>query len=139
MNLRLHSTYGVNPSVSVCVMCDEGVEVVLFGAAYAGEAPRQVLTGPTFCDACKKKLVDLDGIALVEAREVETRRQIWNEPETRPEVTGCLWVIRREAVLRLCGEAKVKQALEHGRIMLILPEAVDKIGLRGQKGVLDEE
>ena len=139
MSLRLHSTHGVNPSVSVCIMCNEGVEVVLFGAAIASQAPHQVLMGPVFCDACKKKLVDVDGIALVEADEVMVRRQVWNEPETRPQVTGNLWVVKREALIRICGEAVVEKAMAHARITLILPAAVDKMGLRGQKGVLDED
>jgi hypothetical protein len=119
-------------------MCNEGIEVVLFGANYPGEAPRQVLMGPTFCTKCLKKIEDLDGIALVEGTMVETQRGYYSPVVKQPRVTGRLWVIRRDAAIRVFGEEMIGLAMAQKRIALISPEAVDKLDLATQKGSLDE-
>lgn len=139
MSLPLHRAYGVNPSVNVCIMCNEGIGVVLFGANYRGEAPRHVLMGPEFCSKCEKKIADLDGIALVEGEMVETKRGTYGPTVNQPRVTGRLWVMRRDAAIRIFGEKMIERAMAHKRIALIATEAVDKLGLAEQKGSLDED
>jgi hypothetical protein len=88
--IRLHKEFGLNPTISVCMVCgEEKNEVVLLGAAYKGEAPMHMVTGIEPCDKCRKQyLEDGNGVLLVEA-----------DSDKKP--TGRLMVIRREAFQRI--------------------------------------
>jgi hypothetical protein len=106
----LSKKYGVNPSLSQCLICGKDVGVILFGAAwkgkdgFPGEAPRRCgPMDPEPCAECRKKyLEDGDGVLLAEAKMVErphhnpSRR--WNgEKESFHQITGECAVIKRAA------------------------------------------
>lgn len=108
--IRLSEKYGVNPSVSTCIICGKDDAVVLFGRAWRdetgheAEAPRSCgVISPEPCPACRKKyLEEGDGVLLAEAKMVErphhnpSRR--WNgEKESFPQITGECAVIKRAA------------------------------------------
>lgn len=63
--LRLSREHSLNPSVEKCSLCGNDMGVVLFGAAYKGEAPRYVSTGH-ICDRCQS-VMDSGGVFIFEA------------------------------------------------------------------------
>lgn len=88
--VRLHKEFGLNPTISVCIICgEEKNEIALLGAAYKGQAPMHMITGIEPCEKCRKKyLEEGDGVMLVEA-----------DRDKKP--TGMVMVIRREAFQRI--------------------------------------
>lgn len=88
--IRLHKEFGVNPTISVCMLCGEDKnEIALLGAAYKGQAPMRMVTGIEPCDKCRKQyLEDGDGVLLIEV-------DIDKVPTSR------LMVIKREAFERI--------------------------------------
>jgi len=89
-SIRLHKEYGLNPTISTCIVCGQDKnELVLLGAGYKGQAPMHMITGVEPCDNCRKKyLEEGDGVLLLEA-----------DSDKKP--TGTLMVIKREAFERV--------------------------------------
>ena len=91
-SIRLHPKYGVNPTISTCIICGEDKnEIVLLGAAYKEQAPMHMVTSIEPCDKCKAKYL-INGIMLVETDE-------------RRNPTGSIVVIKAEAFQRLFNTA----------------------------------
>ena len=119
-SLRLHPKYGLNPTVSTCIICGkEKNEVALLGANYKEEAPMHMVTSIEPCDACKKRILDSDGVLLLEA---EQTIEIGKKPSYK--FTGSLVVIRREAFQRMCPKMEVPTC----RTVFIEPGILQKIG-----------
>jgi len=54
--IRLHKEFGLNPTISKCVICGKGKnEIALLGAKYKGQAPMHMVTSPEPCAKCRKK------------------------------------------------------------------------------------
>jgi hypothetical protein len=54
--MRLHKTYGLNPTLSICITCGEETgEIVLLGGAYKEEAPMKMVTSIEPCKTCQEK------------------------------------------------------------------------------------
>jgi hypothetical protein len=98
-SIRLHKQYGLNPTMSVCIICGkETGEIALLGAAYKGEAPHRMVTGVEPCGECRDKYLK-EGVLLLEATmEQHGGKQI-------PKPTGGLLVIKLEAFKRMCNVA----------------------------------
>lgn len=97
MEIRLHPKHGLNPSVSKCFYCGGDKEVLLLGASYKKEAPREAVWDKTPCDKCKEHMEK--GCMLVEVRDGEGKKN----PKD-PYRTGRLWVITKEAASRMFGK-----------------------------------
>lgn len=55
-NLRLSKEHGVNPTLSICIICKEPTgEIALLGDSFKGEAPMHMITNVVPCETCKKK------------------------------------------------------------------------------------
>jgi len=68
-NIRLHPKYGVNPTISSCIICGkEKNEIALLGATYKEQAPMHMVISIEPCDNCKEKYL-VNGIMLVETNE----------------------------------------------------------------------
>jgi len=92
MSLRLHPKHGLNPTLSVCIICGkETGTIALLGATYKGEAPMKMVTEIEPCSNCKKKYLK-EGTMLVAAEE---------DHKGRPKPTGDIIVITDEAFQRL--------------------------------------
>jgi len=86
----VHKEYGVNPTISQCILCgEEKNEIVLLGAAYKDEAPMRMVTSIEPCDKCKDKYLS-DGVMLIEAEG----------NKDKPMPTGRVIVIKDEAYNR---------------------------------------
>ncbi len=73
-SLKLHKEFGLNPTISQCILCGEDKnELVLLGAAYKEQAPMRMITTVEPCDACRKTYLSR-GVMLVEA-EVNDKGQ----------------------------------------------------------------
>jgi hypothetical protein len=101
--IRLHKEFGLNPTISTCIVCGEDKkEIALLGAGYKGQAPMHMITSVEPCDNCRKKyLEEGDGVLLLEATS-----------DRKP--TGSLTVLKREAFERL-----FNTPVPHHRIALI--------------------
>ena len=68
-SIRLHPKYGVNPTISSCIICGkEKNEIALLGNAYKEQAPMHMVTSIEPCDDCRTKYLTI-GIMLVETNE----------------------------------------------------------------------
>lgn len=114
--IRLHPKHGVNPTIPVCYWCGkEKNEVALLGAAYKGEAPRNLVVNLDPCDECAGKWAQ--GIVLFEA----------TPGRDGPDYTGRWVVIREEAVAHLfTPQSIVDQVLEKRRA-LVEPDVYQKL------------
>lgn len=90
MSIRLHKKFGVNPTISVCVICGRDKnEIALLGASCKEQAPVRMITGIEPCDECRKEYLEVnDGVLLAEAGR-----------DKKP--TGRVIVIKREAFQRV--------------------------------------
>ena len=88
----------------ICIFCGkEKGEVVLLGAAYHGEAPRNMIVDLNPCDECKKRLKE--GIGLI---------QMDGE---KPTGTAC--IIKRDSDFIQSIESPLKEkVLKCGRAMI---------------------
>jgi len=88
MSLRLHSKYGVNPTIPVCFVCGKPKnEVVLLGAGYKEEAPMHLCIDKEPCEECKR--LASKGVMLVEVQD--------NTDKENPYKTGKIIVVKEEA------------------------------------------
>ena len=101
--IRLSEKHGVNPSVSLCMICGEAKEVVLFGKLQGDkEAPREVCRDMEPCNACQEKMKEYVVLMEVEGGKgsAVTDRRVW---------------VLRTAIPRLFQPAEVAQnLLDHG-------------------------
>jgi hypothetical protein len=113
-SIRLHSKFGVNPTISVCFICGKDKnEIALLGSAYKEEAPMHMCIDKQPCDECKK-MMDM-GVLLVSVRN-------GTDPEN-PYRTGNICVVKVEAAQKLFNN------LGSSRVAFIEDEAWDKVGL----------
>lgn len=100
MSVRLHEKYGLNPTISQCIICGrEKNEIALLGAGYKGEAPMHMVISIEPCDECKKKYLSI-GVLLVEATN-EYRPLRGRASKLIPVPTGSCKVIKDEAFKRM--------------------------------------
>lgn len=67
--IRLHPKYGLNPTISQCIICGKDMnEIVLLGAACKDRAPMKMITSIEPCDECRKKYL-ATGVLLIESDE----------------------------------------------------------------------
>jgi hypothetical protein len=102
-SLRLHPKYGVNPTVVICYWCGkERGDLALLGAAYKGEAPRNMCLDYEPCEECRTKMSL--GVVIIEvADSPRSEKQIALQEGAYP--TGRWVVMTREAAERKWGEA----------------------------------
>lgn len=64
-SIPLHSKYGVNPTIPICVYCGEKKnQVVLLGNNYKDKAPSSMIVDNEPCDKCKEQMAK--GLTIVE-------------------------------------------------------------------------
>lgn len=119
--IRLHSKYGLNPTMPTCFWCgkDKG-QIVMLGAAYKGEAPRKMVLDYVPCDACHEGMEA--GITCMEA---STPQKTGHPPFAQEGAmsmtspTGRWVVVKREPFAQLGIEEKLKaQIMERGKCFL---------------------
>ena len=100
-SIRLHKEHGLNPTLSICIICKEETgEIALLGAGYKGEAPKHLVTSVIPCDKCKEKYLKT-GVMLA---EVEIK---YNTIKRELQPTGNLAVITDEAFKRLFAQEEI--------------------------------
>ena len=113
--MKLHSKYGVNPTVTTCFWCGSDMGVALLGASIEGEAPRQMVLNYDLCDDCLKRKAD-GWVMMFEASEVPQNKnqpKINSNPNLYP--TGRNIWVRPEFVKRNFQPPElVQDILEHG-------------------------
>lgn len=113
MGVRLHKEYGLNPTISQCILCGkEKNEIALLGASYKGQAPMRMVTSIEPCEKCKKKYLS-KGTMLVEATKEDSK--------VRP--TGRVAVIKDKAYKRMT------DVPAPNKVVFIEPEAFERLGL----------
>lgn len=115
MNIRLHKDHGLNPTMSVCIVCGEDTgEIALLGAGYKGEAPMRMVTGIEPCEKCRAKYLSV-GVLLVEMEERF-------EPKKHIAPTGRVTVLKDEAFTRI-----FEQPVPKGKIAQVEVGILDKL------------
>ena len=123
-SIRLHPKHGLNPTIPLCWWCGKTKnEVALLGAAYKGEAPREMLLDYLPCDDCRA--VHKQGLLIIEA--------LVSRAGDEPQRTGKWCVMKREAA------ARVFNVDTSGMPMIYIdPETWQKLGLpiasKGEEG-----
>lgn len=116
-SIRLHPKHGVNPTCGVCFWCGESDgTVALLGAAYKGEAPREMVLSYEPCDSCKQRFAQ--GIMLAEVTE--------HSPDGRPSIatgptlypTGRYMVMKESAFKHIFMGDIVEQTLAKRRAFI---------------------
>lgn len=124
--IRLHSKYGVNPTITQCFWCGKDKnEIALLGAAYRGEAPMHMCLDYEPCDECKANRAA--GITFI---EVSHTPKTENQPALaeRAYPTGT-WSVVKEHVLDQIHPQELRDAILKRRAALILTEDWDAMGL----------
>ena len=111
MSLRLHPTYGVNPSLDCCAWCGEATGVALLGYNKDREAPRKIVTSFDPCGACAANMAL--GITFFEARMVDGK----------PQPTGSYFVVKPEALDYMIGNETLRADILKARKCAVEPEA----------------
>ena len=115
-DLKLHPKHGVNPTIPVCFWCGkEKNEVALLGAAYKGEAPRNLVIDLEPCPDCEAKWAQ--GITLLEA----------TPGSDGPDYTGRWVVVKEEAVPHLFTPQSVVDQVLAKRKALVVPEVFNRM------------
>jgi len=119
-NIRLHSKYGLNPTMPLCILCgEEKGEIALLGASYKEEAPKKMVLDVVPCDKCKEKYLS-QGVLLIEAiKEYNAKNQEMNVP------TGRLVVLRFVAFKKLFNAKVPKQ-----KIVFVEKGLLDKLEIK---------
>lgn len=105
--ISLHPKYGLNPSVGMCFWCGQDTgEILLFGNAVKGEAPRRTVASYAPCQDCASKWER--GFVFIEA---DTKPLVEGQTEISPGAwpTGNYAVINPEAAQRILGEKVTSQ------------------------------
>lgn len=117
-SIRLHPKHGVNPTIPVCAWCGkERNEVALLGAAYRGEAPRNMVIDDEPCDACKAGMAQ--GITFIEAEQTFDG----------PRRTGRWCVVREELVRESVHPPELRDAILKRRAAYVEPADWRALGL----------
>ena len=91
MTVHLHPKYGVNPTISTCIICGkEKNEILLLGSAYKEKAPMHMVTSIEPCDDCKEKYLK-EGVLFVES------------DDGKVPSTGSLAVVKADAYKKMFG------------------------------------
>ena len=115
-SIRLHPEHGVNPTLPVCFWCGkETGEVALLGAAYRGEAPKNLILNYVPCPSCAEK--QAKGITIIEA----------DPRDGDPKPTGRWVVIAEAAVERLFQPEVLVQAVLKSRKAFMEPAAFQQV------------
>lgn len=134
-SIRLHSKFGLNPTVPVCFWCGEDTgEVALLGAAYKGEAPSKMIMSYDPCPNCQKLFSQ--GCFCFEViqrgdNELALAKDGWGST-VKP--SGRMVVIGWEAAKRIFGgsdqwayiEKQKRAALDLGTFSALFNDAVEK-------------
>ena len=124
--MRLHKDYGVNPTISKCMVCgeDKNELLLLLGASFKGEAPMHMVTSVEPCEVCKKKYLTV-GVLMAEAT-IEPVRGVSDKKEPVP--TRAFAIIKDEAFKRMFD----KEIPKH-KICYLELGMLEKMGLLGAK------
>lgn len=116
-SIRLHKEHGLNPTMSVCLLCQEETgEIALLGASYKGEAPMKMVTSIEPCKKCKKKYLSV-GVLLVEVKlGFDDRGKAMKEP------TGNVTVLKDKAF-----EQVFSQKPPAGKIAMVEEGVIQKL------------
>jgi hypothetical protein len=101
-SIRLHPEYGVNPTIAVCFWCEQDKnEIVMFGAAYRGQAPHRMVINYDPCPTCKETFEK--GIACIEVSDTPKGDQapLSQDKGQRAYPTGRYAVIKPDAMERI--------------------------------------
>lgn len=89
-SIRLHKEYGLNPTISICIICGKDTgDLALLGAAYKDKAPMHMITSIEPCKECKEEYLT-KGILLIESSE-----------ENKKKPTGNMAVVKTEAFTKI--------------------------------------
>ncbi len=119
--IRLSPKHGVNPSMSVCIVCGlEDGTIVLPGLLPGDqEAPRRAVWSAEPCDQCKEWMQK--GVIFVSCRD--------DSDPKNPYRTGALCVIADAGVRRMPFPDEEKERILKQRVCFMSDEAWDKIGM----------
>lgn len=99
--IKLHPEYGLNPTISQCLLCGgEKNEVVLLGSAYNERAPMKMVVNSEPCDECKQMMEV--GILLISVKD--------GSDTENPFRTGRKFSIKIDACQRIFGQIPEKRA-----------------------------
>lgn len=104
-DIRLHTKFGLNPTIPVCIWCGRDKnEIALLGASYKDQAPMHMVIDNIPCDICTANMAL--GITLVEVQgspEYFEREPLGYMKTAGGWVkkTGRWWVITPEAATRM--------------------------------------
>jgi len=109
--IKISKEHGINPSLTVCILCGEAIGVALMGRLPNDkEAPRQIVNGIEPCDKCKAKYLSV-GVMLLEV----------GPDEKTP--TGKLSVLKDDAFKRI-----FDQDIPKNKICMVEFGLLDSIG-----------
>lgn len=100
--IKLSEEFGLNPSLRVCFLCGEVVDIALFGDGFKDEkgrkteAPKYISVPGLVCDRCKSLLDSEDAVFFLEVRN--------GSSETKPDRTGRMVSIKKEAAVKIFGD-----------------------------------
>lgn len=128
--IRLHKEHGLNPSVNTCFWCGEGKEVLLLGAAYKGEAPREMITNYDPCDKCAESYSQVVCIFEVQEREAGSNQLLIDEKRNLVP-TGRMVGISEEAAERIMPDYGLKIGqkafMDPQAFQMLFGEALEKM------------
>lgn len=120
-SIRLHKEFGLNPTLSQCIICKEDTgEIALLGAMSKEQAPMHSITSIEPCKKCKEKYLS-NGVMLVEA--TTTYKGHYGEPTREP--TGLITVLKDEAFTRI-----FNQPIPKGKICMVEVGVFEKLGIK---------
>lgn len=127
--IKVSEKYGVNPSMSICVICREPKEIILFGKLKGDiEAPREILMNIEPCKKCREKYLS-KGVLLVE-NSIDAK-----QPEIHP--TGRVIVITDDAYKKIFSGSPIpprKIAIaEFGLFDKLFPDGIPEKNNGGEK------
>ena len=120
MAIKLHKDFGLNPTISKCILCQkEKNEIALLGSSYKEQAPMYMVTSIEPCKECKEKYLK-HGVMLVEA-EIKPHGYVQQKFDYVPN--GNISVIKDNAFKKL-----FNQEIPNGKICFVEIGLLTKIG-----------
>ncbi len=127
-SITLHPKYGVNPSISVCFVCNEDKgEILLLGYNKGKEAPMKGCYDYEPCDKCKEYMKK--GVILISVKD--------RDSGDNPYRTGG-WVVVKRDMIRRALDGKFADEIIRRGLAFVPDEAWDKMGLPRSGEVKDE-
>jgi hypothetical protein len=115
-SIRLHPEFGVNPTIPICFWCQkEKHEVAMLGAAYKGQAPKNMLLDFEPCDSCAEQMAK--GITIIEA----------NRYGNEPKYTGRWAVINPDYLSEVFQPESLVEEVRKVRKALMEVEAFERM------------